>query len=125
MGVAAGRFGELSDSGQQLISVMAEARVKKMDLARNRGEEVDKADLAQETGFIRRRLSQAIVVAFGSRLASRMSQVGSNAQLASRRRQQWQRVEEISRLSREASWLERTQGRSIVGRGRFWKGGVV
>ena len=61
MGVAAGRFGELSDSGQELISIMAEARVKKMDLALNRGEEVDKADLAQETGFIRRRLSRAIV----------------------------------------------------------------
>ena len=102
---------------------MAEARVKKVDIARARGEEVDKVDLAQEVSFVRRRLSQAIVVAFGRRLASRMSQVGQNAQLASRRRQYWRQEEEVAKLTREAGWLERVGGRSIVGRGRFWKGG--
>lgn len=37
LGVAAGRFGELSDSGHKLVSTLADARVKKIDLARARG----------------------------------------------------------------------------------------
>ena len=121
LGVAAGRFGELSDTGQKLV--LAEARVKKLNLARARGEEVEKGDLAQETSFMRRKLSQAIVIAFGRRLVSRMSQVGKNGQMAGGRRQQWNREEDESRNVREACWLERVQGRSIVQKGRFWRRG--
>ena len=62
------------------------------------------------------------VTAFGQRLVSRMSQVGSNGGLASKRRQQWSREEHWAKLEREASWLERVQGHSIVNRGRFWRG---
>ena len=43
---------------------MAQARVKKVDLALGRG---NKTNLGQETTYIRRRLSQAVVVAFGHR----------------------------------------------------------
>ena len=102
LGVAAGRYGELSASGQTLVTTMAEARVKQQDLAWARGEDEDKTNLAYEVGYIRRRLSRAIVIAFGRRLASRMGQVGSN--------------------EREAVWLEGVQGNSIVNRGRFWRG---
>ena len=101
---------------------MAEARVKKQDLAWGRGEDEDKTNLAFEVGYIRRRISMAIVVAFGQRLASRIGQVGTNATLASKRRQQWSREEQRAKVEREAVWLERVQGTAIVNRGRFWRG---
>ena len=93
LGVAAGRYGELSLSGQKLVTILAEARVKKQDLAWARGEDEEKANLAYETGYIRRKLSMAIVTAFDQRLSARMSQVGSNGALASKRRQHWSREE--------------------------------
>ena len=122
LGVAAGRFGELSASGQTLLTTMAESRVKKQDLAWGRGEDTDKTNLAYEVGYLRRRMSMAIVVAFGQRLAGRMSQVGTNGAMASKRRQQWSREEQKAQMEREASWLERVQGQTIINRGRFWRG---
>ena len=122
LGIAAGGVGDFSLSGHSLIATMAEARVRKLDIARNRGEEVERGNLAQETSYIRRRMSLAVVVAFGERLVSRISQVGKNGALASQRRQGWCRKEGRARLEREAAWLERVQGRSIVSRGRFWRG---
>ena len=101
---------------------MAEARVRKQELAWGRGEDEEKSSLAYETGYIRRRLSLAIVVAFGQRLASRMNQVGKNGALASKRRQWWSREEEMAKLDREAAWLEKVQGQNILSRGRFWRG---
>ena len=85
MGIAAGRFGELSETDNDI----AKARVKKVDEALARGEMVDKSDLSQKKAYIRRRMSQAVVIAFGNHLASS-------------RRNGW---------SREALWLERVQGR--------------
>ena len=123
LGIAAGRFGELSDSGHKLVHTLAEARVSKLNLAWDRGEDIEKSSLAYETGYIRRRLSQAIVVSFGKRMLARMSQVGANATIASKRRQWWGREEERARLDKEGAWLERVQGMSIVQRGRFWRGG--
>ena len=96
--------------------------MKQQDLAWARGEDEDKTNLAYEVGYIRRRLSMAIVTAFGRRLASRMNQVGSNGAMASKRRQQWGREEQRAKLEREAVWLEQVQGNSIINRGRFWRG---
>ena len=73
------------------VATMSQARVKKKYIPKARDENIDKAYLAQDTGYIRRRLSQTIVVGFGQRLVSRMAQVGKNAQLARKRRQQWWR----------------------------------
>ena len=123
LGIAAGRFGELSDTGHKLVHTMAEARVAKLSLAWDRGEDVEKSSLAYETGYIRRRLSQAIVNSFGKRFQARMNQVGMNATIASKRRQWWHREEERGRLDKEGAWLERVQATSIVQRGRFWRGG--
>ena len=123
LGIAAGRFGELSDTGHKLIHTMAEARVNKLNLSWDRGEDVEKSSLAYETGYIRRRLSQSIVVAFGRRMQARMNQVGINATMAGKRRQWWGREEERARQDKEGVWLERVQGASIIQRGRFWRGG--
>ena len=78
--------------------------------------------MAYETGYVRLRLSMAIVTAFGQRLSSKMSEVGTNGALAAQRRHQWSREEQRAKLEREAAWLERVQGHSIVNRGRFWRG---
>ena len=120
-GVSFGRFGEMSDTVHKLVAIMAKARVEQQTLAWGRGEAEEKAHLSVETGFIRRRLSCAAVIAFGQRLVSRMSQVGGQgAQLASQRRQQWGREEERARVDREAAWLSSLMGRDIVRRGRCW-----
>ena len=107
MGIAAGRFGELSETDNYI----AKARVKKVDEALARGEMVDKSDLSQKKAYIRRRMSQAVVIAFGNHLAGRMSQVGVNGTMASSRRNGW---------SREALWLERVQGRKWWHEVAFW-----
>ena len=91
-GCSFGRFCESTETTHKLVSVMAKARVEQQSLAWGRGESEEKAHLSVETGFIRRRLSGAAVIAFGQRLVSRMSQVGG--QLASQGRQQWGREEE-------------------------------
>ena len=77
--------------------------------------------LSYETGYIRRRLSQTLVVSFGQRMLARMNQVGLNATMASKRRQWQSREEERARLDREGTWFKKVQGSSIVQRGRFLK----
>ena len=83
---------------------MAEARVSKLTLAWDRGEDVEKSSLAYETGYIRRRLSQSLVVSFGQRMLARMDQVGMNATMASKRRWLSSRVEERASLERERTF---------------------
>ena len=115
-----GRWGDSGDPVHSLVSVMAKERVKKQNLAYGRGEEDEEAKLCQETSFIRRSISTAIVNCFGHRLVSRMGQVGRGALAAAGRRKEWSREEEKARLDREASWLERVTGQAIIQRGRFW-----
>ena len=80
------------------MTTIAEARVKKQELAWARGQDQDKANLMD------------IVVAFGQRLTSRMSQVETNGALVNKRRQQWSREEYRAKLDREAAWLEMGAG---------------
>ena len=115
-----GRFGESSDAVHKMVSIMAKARVEKQQLAWGRGQQEEKSDMSQETAFIRRRISCAIVACFGQRLTSRMSQVGNGAVSARERRSHWSRDEERSRRDREAAWLAKITGQDIVRRGRFW-----
>ena len=100
------------------MTVMAKSRVESQGQAWGREETV--ASLAQETSYIRRRISGACVKAFGQRLTSRMCQVGEGAGLASKRRQQWGREEDRARLDRETVWLGKMTGQNIVRKGRFW-----
>ena len=60
--------------------------------------------LSYETGYIRRRLSQTLVVSFGQRMLARMDQVGMNATMASKRRWLSSRVEERASLERERTF---------------------
>ena len=117
-----GRLGEAGDPVHKLVSVMAQARVNKQTLAWGRGEETEKIHLSVETGYLRQRISSAVVTCFGQRLQSRMSLVGLGAITASQRRQQWSREEERARQGRSADWLAAITGRDIVRRGRFWTG---
>ena len=117
-----GRFGEACDELHKLVSVMAEARVAKQNLAWSRGDDTEKPYLSIETSYIRQRLSVALVSTFGHRLSSRMSQVGQGAVSASNRREQWSREELRSKAVRSAAWVSKVCGRDIVQRGRFWTG---
>ena len=117
-----GRLGEAGDPVHKLVSIMAQARVDKQTLAWGRGEETDKVHLSVETGYLRQRLSSAVVTCFGQRLQARMSLVGQGGISASQRRQQWSYEEERARQDRSAAWLTAVSGRDIVRRGRFWTG---
>ena len=92
-----GRLGEARDPVHKLVSIMAQARVDKQTLAWGRGEETDKVHLSVETGYLRQRLSSAVVTCFGQRLQARMSLVGQGGISASQPRQQWSREEERAR----------------------------
>ena len=121
VGMAWGRYCEASQSVHRIVQTMAEARVKKQNLAWGRGEELEKGNLSMEISYLRRRLSSAAVTCFGQRLAGRASQVGGQgAALASQRRQQWNREEESARRDREAAWLDKVSTGDIIRRGRFW-----
>ena len=115
-----GRLGEACDQVHKLVSVMAEARIIKQNLAWSKGEESEKPHLSTETSFIRQRLSVALVTCFGHRLTSRMSQVGQGAVSASHRRDQWSREEVRAKAFRSAAWASKVCGRDIVQRGKFW-----
>ena len=119
---AFGRLGEACDQVHKLVTVMAEARVAKQNLAWSKGEESEKPVLSFETAYIRQRLSSAVVTCFGHRLSSRMSQVGQGAATATERRGQWSREEQRAKQSRGAAWLLKVTGRDIIQRGRFWTG---
>ena len=74
-----GRLGEAGEPVHKLVSVMAQARVNKQTLAWGRGEEAEEIHLSVETGYLRQRISSAVVTCFGQRLQSRMSLVGLSA----------------------------------------------
>ena len=71
------------------------------------------------TGYLRRRLSTAIVKANVKCLLERLVKVGEGRGQVDRRRR-WARQEEArARLEREAQWQERISGRNLVRRGDF------
>ena len=78
-----------------------------------------KKELSLVTGYLRRRLSTAIVKANVKCLLERLVKVGEGRGQADRRRQ-WARQEEArARLEREAQWQARITGRNLVRRGDF------
>ena len=113
-----GAYGECSDGVKELLEQMAQSRVKCQGL-RSGSLEAAK-ELSQVTGYLRRRLSTAIVRANVKCLLERLVQVGEGRGQADKRRQ-WARAEEQrARMEREAHWQARVTGRSLVRRGDFF-----
>ena len=72
-------------------------------------------ELGQVTGYLRRRLSSAVIRANVRCLLERMLMVGEGVGQAGRRRQE----EEKARWEREGQWLARLTGRNLARRGDF------
>ena len=71
------------------------------------------------TGYLRRRLSTAIMQANVKCLLERLVMVGEGQGQAGKRRQWVRREEERARWDRQAQWLMRITGRPLTRRGDF------
>ena len=112
-----GAFGECSDGVKQLLDSLAESRVQSLGL--RKGTANAAKELGLVTGYLRRRLSSAVVRANVKCLLERLVLVGEGRGQADKRRQ-WARVEENrARLNREAQWQARITGRNLARRGDF------
>ena len=112
-----GAYGECSDGVKRLLDVMAETRLQSLGLRKGSLEAAKELSLV--TGYLRRRLSTAIVKANVKCLLERLVKVGEGRGQVDRRRR-WARQEEArARLEREAQWQERISGRNLVRRGDF------
>ena len=112
-----GAYGECSDGVKHLLDVMAQSRLQSLGLRKGSLEAAKELSLV--TGYLRRRLSTAIVKANVKCLLERLVKVGEGRGQADRRRQ-WARQEEArARLEREAQWQARITGRNLVRRGDF------
>ena len=69
------------------------------------------------TGYLRRRLSSAVMRANIQCLLERLMLVGEGQGQAGKRRQWARREEERARLDRMAAWQERVTGRNLSRRG--------
>ena len=112
-----GAYGEVSDGVKQLLYDFGQSRLRSLGL--RQGTLEASSELGQVTGYLRRRLSTAVVRANVRCLLERMVLVGEGIGQAGRRRM-WARWEEDrARLEREAHWLTRTTGHNLVRRGDF------
>ena len=112
-----GAFGETSDGVKRLLDVMAESRLQSLGLRKGSLEAAKEIGLV--TGFLRRRLSSAVIKANVRCLLERLVLVGEGRGQADKRRQ-WARLEEArARMDREAQWQARITGRNLARRGDF------
>ena len=111
-----GAYGEVSDGVKRLLDCMAESRIRSLGL-RNGSVESNK-ELGLVTGYLRRRLSTAIMKANVKCLLERLLLVGEGQGQAGKRRQWARREEEKARWDREAQWLVRVTLKKSVKNGR-------
>ena len=112
-----GAYGEVSDGVKRLLDCMAESRILSLGLRKGTVEAAK--ELSILTGYLRRRLSTAIMRANVKCLLERLVMVGEGQGQAGKRRQWARREEERARWDRQAQWLMRTTGRPLARRGDF------
>ena len=112
-----GAYGEASDGVKRLLDKMVESRVTSLGLRSGTQEAAKEMSLV--TGYLRRRLSSAVMRANVMCLLERLVLVGEGQGQAGRRRQWQRREEEQARLEREAQWIEKISGRNLSRRGDF------
>ena len=113
-----GGYGEGSEEVHNLISSLADARLKKVGLQRGRAG--SDQELAIINSQLRRRISSATIRANYTLLLERMAQVGAGAGRAETRREWVRAEEERMKRDREAQWLARVRGVGLVHKGRFF-----
>ena len=112
-----GAYGEASDGVKKLLDKMVESRVASLGL--RKGTQEAGKEMSLVTGYLRRRLSSAVMRANVKCLLERLVLVGEGQGQAGRRREWARREEEQARMEREAHWLETVTGRNISRRGDF------
>ena len=112
-----GAYGEVSDGVKRLLDCMGESRINFLGL--RKGSYEANKELGLVTGYLRRRLSTAIVKANVKCLLERLVQVGEGQGQAGKRRRWARREEERARWDREAQWMVRVTGRPLLRRGDF------
>ena len=117
VGLVVGAFGEVSEDLHYLIQKLAECKVGSMGL--RRGRQATEEELGIVVGQIRRSLSTTCVRAQAQCLISRLSCVGNGFAQAFKRRKQAAFEEERMKRERQAQWIGRDRGRSLVRRGQF------
>ena len=110
-----GAYAEVSDGAKKILDQLAEARLQSQGL--RRGSPEGNKELALVTGYLRRRLSSAVMRANVQCLLERLMLVGEGQGQAGKRRQWARREEERARLDRMAAWQERVTGRNLSRRG--------
>ena len=113
-----GGYGEGSKQVHDLITALAETRLKTQGL--RKGRPGSDQELAIITSQLRRRISAATVRANITCLLERMAQVGEGAKRAGERRDLVRVEEERMRKDRETQWLARVRGVGLIHRGRFF-----
>ena len=101
-----------------LIQQLAESRVKTMELKRGNSGAAEE-EIGIIVGQIRRAFSTTCVRAQAQCLISRMNKLGQGYALAARRRQWAAKEEENMRRERQAQWIGRIRGKSLIRRGQF------
>ena len=91
-------YGECSDGVKSMLDNFGESRLRKLGLAKGTPEALK--ELGQVTGYLRRRLSSAVICANVRCLLERMLQVGEGVGQAGRRRQWAKQDEERARWER-------------------------
>ena len=112
-----GAYGETSEGEKGLLDKMAEARAKSSGLRKGSPESAKEIELV--TGYLRRRLSSAVMRANVKCLLERIVLVGEGQGQAGKRRQWARAEEERARLEREAQWLVKVTGKNLARRGDF------
>ena len=100
---------------KKLLCNFSKSRLRSQGL--RKGSPEAEKELGLVTGYLRRRLSTAVIKANVQCLLERTVMVGEGIGQAGKRRQWARQEEERARLDREAQWLERVTGRSL------WRGG--
>ena len=111
-----GGYGEGNQEVHNLISSLADARLRKVGLQRGRAG--SDQELAIITSQLSRRINSATIRANYTLLLERMAQVGAGR---AETRREWVRAEEERmKRDREAQWLARVRGVGLVHKGRFF-----
>ena len=112
-----GAYGECSDGVKSMLDSFGDSRLRTLGLAKGTPQALK--ELGQVTGYLRRRLSSAVIRANVRCLLERMLMVGEGVGQAGRRRQWARQEEEKARWEREGQWLVRLTGRNLARRGDF------
>ena len=118
VGLVVGAFGEGSEDVHYLIQQLAETRASSMGI--RRGREASDAEIGILVGQIRRSLSTTFVRAQVQCLLSRMNCFGKGVAQAAKRRQWAAKENERMARERQAQWLGRVRGTSLVRKGQFF-----